>query len=88
MADFIHECEHLQEDEMVVVYCSHQCNVILLDNSNFQNYRAGRPFEHFGGHYTQFPVRLSVPHTGFWNTVLDLGVERANIRYNISYLKG
>jgi hypothetical protein len=49
MADFIHAREYLNEGDVVIVECSHQCNIILLDDSNFQNYRSGHSFKHFGG---------------------------------------
>jgi hypothetical protein len=33
------------------------------------------------------PARIAVPSSGFWNVTIDLGEGRANIRYNIEYLK-
>ena len=88
MADFIHAREHLDEDDVVVVDCSHQSNVMIMSDDNFRNYRSGRRFNYHGGHYTHFPARIVVPSSGYWNTVIDLGGGRANIRYNISYRKG
>ncbi len=87
MADFIHAREYLAAGDTAVVDCSHQCNVILMDDANFQNYRAGRQYNYYGGHFSRFPARISAPHAGYWNTVIDLGGGRANIRYNISYFK-
>ncbi|MDG4890910.1 DUF1883 domain-containing protein [Mesorhizobium sp. WSM4887] len=87
MSDFIHARDYLNAGDTVVVECSHQCNVLVMDDANFQNYRSGRSFHHYGGFYERLPARIAVPHTGYWNTVIDLGGGRANIRYNIGYLK-
>jgi hypothetical protein len=85
--DFIHAREYLQQGDLVVVNSSHQCNIILTTDSEFQNYKARRSFRHYGGHYKMFPARVAVPHTDNWNIILDLGGGSANIRYSISYVK-
>ena len=85
--NFIHASEYLDEGDVVIVTSSHQCNVCVMDDSNFANYRSGRRFTYYGGHFTHFPVRIPVPSSGHWNVTLDLGGGSANIRYNIQYLK-
>lgn len=87
MADYIHAREYLSRGDVVVVECSHQCNVIVMDDSNYSAYRSRRQYHYHGGHFTHFPARVSVPTDGHWNTVIDLGGGRANIRYNIGYIK-
>ena len=88
MANFIHGREYLEEGDVVIVNCDYQCNVLVMDDSNFSSYRSGRGFSHYGGFYQRLPARIRVPHSGHWNTVIDLGGGSANIRYNIGYLKG
>lgn len=85
--DFIHGREYLDEGDIVVVNCSHQCNVLVMDDANFSSYRTGGRFEYRGGHYKRFPARIPVPYSGFWNATLDLGGGSANIKYGISYVK-
>jgi hypothetical protein len=48
-------------------------NVMLLDDLNLSHYRRGDRFEYFGGLATLSPVTLTVPRTGSWNVVVDLG---------------
>lgn len=50
-----------------------EANVLLLDDSNFRSYRAGRRHHHYGGHATRSPVQLQVPHDGHWHVTVDLG---------------
>jgi len=84
---FIHAREWLDDGDIVVVDCDHQCNVKAMDDSNLSSYRSGRRFHYYGGFYQRLPARISVPQSGNWNTVIDLGGRQANIRYNIGYMK-
>lgn len=86
MSNFIHARDQLDEGTTVRVDCDHQCNVLVMDDHNFAAYRRGRAYEYFGGFYRRLPALVAVPRSGFWNTVIDLGGGRANIRYNISYV--
>jgi hypothetical protein len=85
--DFIHTREYLTEGDIVVVWCSHQCNVCLMDDTNFSYYRSRGQFRHYGGHCRYFPVRIPVPSTGYWNVTLDLGGGSASIRHSISFIR-
>lgn len=81
--NFIHAREYLSAGQSVQVDCDTQCNVMLTDDINFNNFRSGRAFRYHGGHRTRFPVILAPPHAGNWNITIDLGGGSANIRYSI-----
>lgn len=83
----IHAREYLDSGDIVVVDCDHQCNVLVMDDSNYRSYRSGQRYEYFGGFYKMLPARISVPQSDHWNTVIHLGGRNASIRYNIGYLK-
>lgn len=85
--NFIHAREWLDQGDVVIVTCDHQCNVLLTDDSNFSSYRSGGRFQYHGGHFKMFPARINVPSSGHWNVTIDLGGRQANISYNIQYLK-
>jgi hypothetical protein len=87
MSNFIHTREWLDDGDIVVVDCDHQCNVRLTDDANFHSFRSGRRHQYYGGFYPRLPARIVVPSSGFWNITIDLGGGRANIRYSINYLK-
>jgi hypothetical protein len=87
MSDFIHAREYLHAGDVVIVQCSHQCNVRLMDDPNFNSYRNGAHHNCYGGFYRRLPARIAVPNDDYWNVTIDLGGGRANIRYNIEYLK-
>ena len=87
MSNFIHAREYLHDGDTVVVHCSHQCNVLVMDDSNFSSYRSGGGHHHYGGFYKRLPAYTSVPSSGYWNVTIDLGGGNANIRYSINYVK-
>ena len=85
---FLHAREHLSDGDIVVVQSDTQCNVMVMDDTNFRAYRSGGQFTYFGGFYTHFPARIAVPTADNWNTVLSLPPGRqANIRHSISYIR-
>ena len=84
---FLHKREYLNEGDVVVVNCSHQCNVMLTTDDNFRRYRSGQAFQYYGGFYKHLPARIGVPETGYWNITLDLGGGSATIRHSITVIK-
>ena len=87
MSDFIHSREHLNTGDTVQLKCDTQCNFMLMDDTNFSNYRNSRQYKYYGGHFKSFPARITAPHTTNWNIVIDLGGGRAQIRYDLSVLR-
>lgn len=83
---FLHKRLQLHQGDIVVVDCSHQCNIMILTDSNFNNYKRGGRFEYHGGFYERLPARIAAPHTGAWNVVLDLGGGSAHIKHSISVI--
>lgn len=86
--DFIHTRELLSSGDTVVVQITHQCNVRLMDDTNFQKYQNGFKYDSVGGFFKTAPIKIKVPHYGYWNIAIDLNGKKATgIKYSISYLK-
>lgn len=85
--DFIHSKDYFNKDDIVVIQCSHECNIMLLDNTNYDKYRSHQKFDYYGGRYTRFPAKIKVPKSDNWNVVIDLGGASANIKYSIEVVK-
>lgn len=82
----VHARDHLAAGTTVRVDCDHQCNVMVMDDQNYARYRRGDGYRAQGGFCQQLPVGIEVPHSGFWNTVIDLGGRQARIRHSINYI--
>ncbi|MBI3675945.1 MAG: DUF1883 domain-containing protein [Proteobacteria bacterium] len=81
----VHAKEYLNAGDVVIVNCDHQCNVLVMDDSNFNSYRNGSQCRYFGGFFRRLPARVPVPHSGNWNVVVDAG--QGQFRYSIQYMK-
>jgi hypothetical protein len=84
---FLHKREYLNRGDIVLVNCSHRCNIRLMSDMDFQSFQNGRSHHYYGGHYDRLPASISVPEDGWWNVTLDLGDGRASIRHSIQFLK-
>ncbi|NOU06204.1 MAG: DUF1883 domain-containing protein [Hyphomicrobiaceae bacterium] len=84
---FLYKRELLSCGDVAVINCSHQCNVLLLDDPNFRNYRNGGKYKYFGGFFRSLPAKIVVPASGYWNVVLDLGGRSATVRHSIGFLR-
>jgi len=86
--DFVHyDLSQLRGGETVEVTLDHAANVRLLDDSNFSGYRSGRQYSFFGGHVTQSPYRIRVPHGGHWHLVIDLGGYSGQVRSGVRVME-
>lgn len=86
--NLIHSREHLNAGDRVRLDCDTKCNFMLTTDSNFSNYKRGGSFKYCGGHFERFPAFVTAPHSDNWNITIDLGGGRANIRYNLSVVRG
>jgi len=84
---FVHAREYLNSGDVVVVQCSHQCNVRVMSDADFQSFKRGSSHNYHGGHFKMLPARVVVPSSGYWNTTIDLGGSPSSFKYGVSYLK-
>ena len=86
MADHLNKRLFLNNGDVVEIDSDTQANVRLMDDVDYSNYKAGREHHYYGGYFTHFPARLNPPHSGYWNVVLDLGVDQATVHHSIRVL--
>ncbi len=63
-----------------------QANVLLLDSSNFSYYKNGRSYKYTGGLAKRSPVILTVPTSGHWYAVVDMGGFPGQVKAAISII--
>ncbi|TKY80151.1 DUF1883 domain-containing protein [Pectobacterium polonicum] len=85
---FLHKRLHLNKGDTVVVDCSHQSNILLTTDSNFNKYKNGYGFDHHGGggFFKMLPARLVAPNSGYWNVTIDLGGGSGNVSHSITII--
>lgn len=72
--------------EIVEIQLSAGANVLLLDSSNYANFKAGRAHRYQGGLAKQTPVRLQVPRAGHWYVVIHMAGLRGSVRHSMRML--
>ena len=78
------DLKYLKQNDIVkAIIKGTECNVILLNSINFSNYKSGRKFEYYGGHYDHSPAVITVPHYDHWYLVVDSG----NVKVNVSVIE-
>ncbi len=89
MSDHLHSREYLDSNDVVEVESDTQCNVMLMTDTDYSNFKSRRDFQYIGGFFKSFPARLVPNHSGNWNIVLSLPPgHRATIRHSIDILRG
>ncbi len=63
-------------------------NVLLLDSSNYNNYKKGRRYKYYGGFVKKSPFRIVVPNSGQWYLVINLGGYRGRVSTSVKILPG
>lgn len=88
--DFVHyKLGSLSKGQIVkVILKGNAANVLLLDNSNFNNYKNGRKYSYYGGHATRSPVIIPVPRSGIWHVAINLGGHGGRINSAVNVLPG
>ncbi|MGC8644536.1 MAG: DUF1883 domain-containing protein [Isosphaeraceae bacterium] len=76
------------EGDVAEVVLDRAANVLLMDDSSYDDYNHGRSFRYHGGYTTKSPVRLAVPKPGHWHLVVDLGGDAGQVRATARLLSG
>lgn len=81
--NFLHYEVEAGPDNVIQVSLDRQANVLLMDISDFQNYRSGRAYNYRGGLAKRSPLNLVAPHQGRWHVVINLGGYAGTVRASV-----
>lgn len=68
---------------VIEVVMDRSANVLLLDDSNYENYQTGKTYRYWGGLARESPVRLVPPRSGHWHVVINLGGFPGTVRASV-----
>jgi len=85
---YLHHAIYVNAGDVVEVVLDRAANVQLLDPANYENYEKGRAYRYCGGCATTSPVHLSVPESGRWHVVIDLGGGAGYVMATVQVLSG
>lgn len=72
MMEYIHKRKYIEFGKTVTIEVNIQANVLLMEDDDFNRFRTNRRHNHYGGLTRLTPYRINVPHSGYWNIVIDL----------------
>lgn len=78
--NFIHQVLDVRPAEVVEVTLDGPANVQLLDDVNYDRYRAGREYHYHVGYATAPTYLIRPPRPGRWHLVIDLGGFAGRVR--------
>jgi hypothetical protein len=84
--NYLHQEFDAGPSDVIEVTLDHAANVLLLDSTNYNNYRDGRAYRYHGGYAKISPLRLSPPRFDHWHLVVDLGGNTGTVRASASVL--
>lgn len=76
--------EFLNGGDVVIVNCTHQSNVLVMDDANYHAYQRGGAARYYGGFFKMLPARVPIPHAGNWNILLEAP---SGARYGMSVIR-
>lgn len=79
-SNHLHYEFHGLRGDRLEVGIDRKANVILLDEANYHRYQIDQPFRYVGGYAHVSPIQLSVPYSGIWHLVIDLGGSPGSVR--------
>lgn len=85
----VHQLGNVEKGNVVEVSLKgNAANVLLLDSSNYNNYKNGRRYRYYGGFVKKSPFKVTVPHSGKWFVVVNLGGLSGQVRSSVRILPG
>lgn len=73
---------------IVEVTLGYAANVRIMDSSNYSSFKAGRKHRFIGGHVTRSPYKATIPQSGRWYVVVDLGGYAGKVKSGVRVLPG
>lgn len=83
-----HDLGNVEKGRIVEVTLGYAANVRIMDSSNYSNYKNGRRHNYIGGYVKRTPYKATIPHSGHWYVVIDLGGYGGKISSGARVLSG
>ena len=78
---------NFKKGDILSIVIDRKVNVYLMDNVNFARYKNDNSCEYYGGGANSSPYNITVPRTGHWYIVIDLGGGTGILNYSIKVFK-
>ncbi|OOM82559.1 hypothetical protein CLPUN_00710 [Clostridium puniceum] len=84
---YTYKDNNFKKGDMLSIVVDRKVNIYLMDYINFSRYKSNNSCEYYGGIANSSPYNISIPRTGHWYIVLDLGGDIGILNYSIKVFK-
>ena len=84
---YSYEEGNFKKGDILSIAIDRKVNIYLMDNLNFARYKNSNSCEYFGSTANSSPYNITVPRTGHWYIVIDLGGGTGILNYSIKVFK-
>ena len=78
---------NFRKGDILSIAVDRKVNIYLMNDINFSKYKNNNSFEYYGGTANNSPYNITVPSTGHWYIVIDLGGGIGILNYSIRVYK-
>ena len=78
---------NFKKGDILSISIDRKVNIYLMDSVNFARYKNNERCDYYGGAVNNSPYNISVPRTGHWYIVIDLGGGAGMLNYSIKVFK-
>jgi hypothetical protein len=83
-----YDLKNISAGSIVEVTLGYAANVRVMDSSNYSNFKAGRRHRFIGGYIKRSPYKATIPRSGHWYVVVDLGGHAGKVKSAVRVLPG
>lgn len=73
--------EYFEAGHQLSVTCSHQTNVLVMDDENYALFNKNKDHAWIGGFSSIFPVHITITESGYWNVVMSIPDEVSSDKF-------
>jgi hypothetical protein len=86
VANYLHYNFYAGNTNVIQVTLTGWANVLLLDDTNYNNYRNGRKYQYYGGLAETRLYTIRPPYHGHWNVVVNRGGYTGSVTASVKLL--
>ena len=79
---------NVEKGKVVEVTLGYAANVRIMDSSNYSSFKSGKRHRFIGGYVKSSPYKVTIPNTGHWYAVIDLGGYAGTVKSSVRVLSG
>jgi hypothetical protein len=82
----LHKQLELTELDVLKVHLTNPAQVMLMDDENYERYRAEQEYDYYGSLVKRSPFAMRAPHSGSWHLVIEQADPARDVAVNVQII--